>query len=251
MTTIEVSAPDGGRAVFTRRGDGPTQQWATAIPGEVELPQLPGDGYFQVTLREDETSAWSESFAIQPPSGNHALADLPRLPLGEAASGGFSLMPRVAALEADLAAASGEWDQLSDRVRTNEQALWLVEDVFTDNLLEEITWWESGSSFTVPLASPEVSRSYRVEADLVTEALQVASGGRIWLRVRNGSTVLVTTGNIDNLASSDTGRYRTRLDFNATAGADLNVQVGVHGGIQGGRIGLLGPVVTTPVERSA
>lgn len=120
MTTINVSAPAGGRARFRHRTPSEALAHYTleSIPGSIDLPPVPESDYYQVTLRREQGDGgqWSETFAVRPPAtGTHALEDLDRLPLGEAAAGGFALAGRVADLEGSIMPVS-PWSGVSARM---------------------------------------------------------------------------------------------------------------------------------------
>lgn len=248
-TAITVSVPAGGRAVFTRRGIQGGQH-ATAIPGTIELPALTGDDYYQVTLRTGAGTAWAEAFAIRPEPGSHSLADLDRLPLGEAQAGGFALAGQVAALRSEL-------DLLDDFVEHEVTARigkveWDVGQAFDAHLLGPVTWIPSSGRVEIPGYVPQpVARSYRLEMDIVLESH--VSTGHLWMRLMNGDSQVFHNAFTSHVnTAGDDHRYRFQLDFNAPADADLHLTFSASlRNPSSGRAGYTRPQLTSPTVRSA
>lgn len=177
MTIIRVNEPAGGRARFRHRTPSEALAHYTleSIPGSIDLPPVPESDYYQVTLRREQGDGgqWAETFAIRPPaSGTHALEDLDRLPLGEAAAGGFALESRVANLENTL----GE----------HQLALGVVEDRL-DSLDQELG-----------------RRTGRIEISARFPGVSIGGGGGLFIE-RRGSTVIFSVAAVDFGGQNFTG----------------------------------------------
>lgn len=262
MTTINVNEPAGGRARFRHRTPSEALGHFTVeeIPGTAELPSLEEDHFYQVTLRRqaNDGAQWAETFAIQPPDdGTYDLEDeeaLPRMSLGEAAGGGFALTDRVAALEE----ASGEWGQLADRVESQEQVLWLVEDIVEDNLLNTLQWHEAsqiphaaGSTddrdLLIDLPGGEYATGHvRVSLHVVTEDVRGLD------RFTTSSVPAGVPFTAVPLAEGDTHRHLVQVDYPASPGErQLRLRFRPSSGTISGRVGYTRPVFGSPREVSA
>lgn len=254
MITINIATPVEGRVVFTRRGTGAGDQYATTIPGTVEVSELSGDDFYQVTIRTGTGTAWAETYAVRPGPGEHDLEDLDRLSLGEAVAGGFALAGRLSALEGRVGEAEDTLGgEIFNRLAAHEEALWLTESTFEAHVLGPVTWLTASSGrIQIPGYVPQpVARSYRVELDILTE--DHASTGDLWIRVMNGDTQLLHLNFAAQVnRAGDTNRYRFQLDFNAPANAALEI---AHNAAlrnpTAGRAGYTRPVLSTPIVRSA
>lgn len=163
-----------------------------------------------------------------------------------------TLTDRVVALEA----ASGEWGQLADRVDTQEEVLWLVEDIVEDNLLGTVRWHEVAQ---LPATSTG-ARDLRIDlpgGEYATDHVRVSF--HVLTEDVRGLTRFTTSSIPDGvpftavpLAEGDTHRHLVQVDYPASPGErQLRLLFGVSGDTISGRVGYTRPVFGSPREVSA
>lgn len=165
-----------------------------------------------------------------------------------------TLTDRVVALEA----ASGEWGQLADRVDTQEEVLWLVEDIVEDNLLGTVHWHEAAQipdadtswderDLLIDLPGGEYATGHvRVSLHVVTEDVRGLE------RFTTSSVPSGVPFTAVPLAEGDTHRHLVQVDYPAEPGErQLRLRFRPSSGTVSGRVGHTRPVFGTPREVSA